>query len=57
MLRRVQLAGGEPEVLGVIVAGPLHQVLRFSTDDTVLPDGLDFVVFFAIDFQWRCFVL
>ena len=49
LLCRVQLAGSKPEILGFIITGPLHQVLRFSTDDTVLPDGLDFVVFFAIN--------
>ena len=57
MLRGVQLAGGKPEVLGFVIAGPFYQVLQFSTHDTVLPDGLDFVVFFAINFQWWCFVV
>ena len=44
------MAGGKIEILGFVITGPLHQVLRFSANDTMLPDCLDFVVFFAIDF-------
>ena len=56
MLCRVQLAGGKPEVLQLVITGPLHKILYFSTNDPMLPDCLDFVVFFTIDFQWWCFV-
>ena len=57
MLRGVQLAGGKPEVLRLVITGPLHQVLHFCANDTVLPDSLDFVLFFTIDFDGWSFVV
>ena len=51
------MAGGEPEILGFVIAGPLHQVLRFSANDMVLPDSLDFVLFFTVDFDGWGFVV
>ena len=51
------MAGGKPEVLGFVITGPLHQVLHFSMDDMMLPDCLDFIVFFSIDFDGWSFVV
>ena len=49
-LREVQLTGGKPKVLRLIISDPFDQVLRFPTNNMVLPDSLDFVVLFTIDF-------
>ena len=57
LLRGVQLAGGKPDILRVVITGPLHQVLHFSANNTMLPDCLDFVVFLAVNFQRWCFVV
>ena len=51
------MAGSKPEILGFVITSPLHQVLRFSTNDMMLPDCLDFVVFFTANFEWWCFVV
>ena len=51
------MTGGKPKVLGLIIPDPFDQVLLFSTNDMVLPDSLDFIVFFTINFQWWCFVI
>ena len=50
LLCGVQLSGGKPWVLRLTISDPLHQVLHFPTNDTVLPDNLDFIVFFAVNF-------
>ena len=51
------MGGSKPLVLGLIIANPLHQILYFPTNGTVLLDCLDFIVLFTIDFQWWCFVI
>ena len=57
VLHGVQLAGGKPEVLRFIITGPLHQILYFPANDTMLPDCLDFIVFFTVNLQRWCFVV
>ena len=52
MLGRVQLGGVKPQVLGLIIAHPLRQILHFSSDDMMLLYSLNFVLLFTIDFQW-----
>ena len=51
------MSGGKPEVLGFIVASPLHQILHFTMNNTVLPDSLDFILFFTIDCNGWSFVV
>ena len=50
LLCRVQLAGGKPKVFRLIISDPFDQALHFLTNNTVLLDSLDFIVFFTIDF-------
>ena len=57
LLRQVQLTGGKPLVFQLIICDPLHQILRFSMNDAMVSDCLDFVVFFTINFDGWCFVV
>ena len=51
------MTGSKPKVFRLIISGPLHQILQFSTNNMMLPDSLDFVLFFTINFQWWSFIV
>ena len=51
------MSGGKPQVLPLIIPDPFHQVLYLPTKNPMLPDSFDFILFFAIYFNWWRFAV
>ena len=57
LLRQVQLTGGKPQVLQLIIPDPFHQVLHLPMNEPMLLYSVNFILFFAINFHWWRFVV
>ena len=51
ILSSVELTGGKPQILGLIVPNLFNQELHLAMHDPVLLDSFNFKLFFAVNFE------